>query len=588
MQTKQKTSKTMVKFLLGGLWSIGFFLGMTLASSGNISLSTQLVNDKDTLLTQIQTSQETLSSEYTRVLGPEIQTANYQSLICLGVIKDESLLQDMEGELWLLKTNLLQDYVNINADIFNLLNQYSVGLIDDNTYLTQYHKLTLDVQSFYDNNKVMIDQTYNKYLQKIFNTVEENKAYTQNNSELLSSINSKITKIQSTVNQFKLLEEGVFEINNALNLHQWSFFDTIQNTKIATVHMLQDEINQQIKKYDRKYTNNPELKKSYEQQRDSIVQNFSDKLDSIIHDSIGSWYDADQYEYLKTQIDLIKNRFYEENSSGEKLNCTKVIATDLDLDGYINDIELETKALKKDVSRGVWALIAVDSGVDIRQELLKSLKDAYISQYNKSIISFKNFVKTHNTISSSVIPQDTVKTQNIDVLALKKFIFNSPFKKGEISEGVKQLQLLLNKLWYYHGQIFGKYDTPTIEAVYQFQLAKWILKGVPWETAQGYMWPSTRNALNQEMSLLFKPTSLPSISKNPKDISWTIQKETNPFVPLLQKLSRRYNNQDIFKETMQKALANLSKQLEEWLSPSKTIVFENIIEAIQQYLAIAS
>lgn len=181
--------------------------------------------------TQIKSLDTKFHAEYQRLVTPEKLTAEYQSLRCLGVIQEDALLTQIEAELALLKKNMLLDYVRINAEIFNLLNQYSVGLINDTVYITQYEKLKLDTDAFLQTHKATLTNAEQKYLQRIFTFLESNKQYVSQNDELLSYLNQKILKIQNTISQFQTLEEGIFEINNALNLYQGNFLDTIQSTR---------------------------------------------------------------------------------------------------------------------------------------------------------------------------------------------------------------------------------------------------------------------------------------------------------------------------------------------------------------------
>jgi hypothetical protein len=59
------------------------------------------------------------------------------------------------------------------------------------------------------------------------------------------------------------------------------------------------------------------------------------------------------------------------------------------------------------------------------------------------------------------------------------------------------LQNLLVTLQLYSWAIDGIYNKATKNAVYQFQLSKWLLKGYENKPSVWWrMWPATRNALN--------------------------------------------------------------------------------------------
>ena len=169
---------SLIAIIFGGLLA-----SSTFASTGgtSLSLSEQLQTHKNTLESQLNTMETKFHSEYARLIAPEKLTANYQSLVCLGIIQEDDLMTNMENKLALLKKNMLEDYVDLNADIFNLLSQYSVGLIDDTVYRTQYERYILDANSFLTTNKTLIEKADQEYLQKIFSFLEKNKQYSNNN-----------------------------------------------------------------------------------------------------------------------------------------------------------------------------------------------------------------------------------------------------------------------------------------------------------------------------------------------------------------------------------------------------------------------
>jgi peptidoglycan hydrolase-like protein with peptidoglycan-binding domain len=173
---------------------------------------------------------------------------------------------------------------------------------------------------------------------------------------------------------------------------------------------------------------------------------------------------------------------------------------------------------------------------------------------------------------------------------LPDYVFDRPFEKGENSIGVKYLQTLLKKLGFYTYTINSTFDANTAEAVYKFQIAKGILKGVAGETAQGFVGPSTRSALNGEMKNQAAiapvaapvPTTIPEVITTP-EVTPTIA--TNPFLGLLNKMEAKYSSKDAFVALMYKARANVVlKAADETISVKQKMVLETIKEAVDLYL----
>jgi hypothetical protein len=58
---------------------------------------------------------------------------------------------------------------------------------------------------------------------------------------------------------------------------------------------------------------------------------------------------------------------------------------------------------------------------------------------------------------------------------------------------------MLRHYWFYNWELNNTYDTNTINAVHNFQVAAWILKSSDTKNpARGWMGPSTRKWLNEK------------------------------------------------------------------------------------------
>lgn len=77
--------------------------------------------------------------------------------------------------------------------------------------------------------------------------------------------------------------------------------------------------------------------------------------------------------------------------------------------------------------------------------------------------------------------------------------FTEAYKMWTIYYRIWDLQRLLQYLWFYDGEINNTYDKNTVNAVYDFQVAIWILDIDDTKNpGRWYLWPSTRDALNQK------------------------------------------------------------------------------------------
>ena len=92
-----------------------------------------------------------------------------------------------------------------------------------------------------------------------------------------------------------------------------------------------------------------------------------------------------------------------------------------------------------------------------------------------------------------VYPEPETETQEI------VRYFTEPYKKGQIYSRIWDLQDLLRYLGYYKLWTNYVYSKATINAVYDFQVAMWLIDVDDVNNpAKWYLWPETRNALNEK------------------------------------------------------------------------------------------
>lgn len=92
-----------------------------------------------------------------------------------------------------------------------------------------------------------------------------------------------------------------------------------------------------------------------------------------------------------------------------------------------------------------------------------------------------------------VYPEPETETQEI------VRYFTEPYKKGQIYSRIWDLQDLLRYLGYYKYWTNYVYSKATINAVYDFQVAMWLIDADDVNNpARWYLWPETRSALNEK------------------------------------------------------------------------------------------
>ena len=86
---------------------------------------------------------------------------------------------------------------------------------------------------------------------------------------------------------------------------------------------------------------------------------------------------------------------------------------------------------------------------------------------------------------------------NIEEQEIENY-FTEAYKVWKIYYKIWDLQRLLRYLWFYNWEINNTFDMNTVDAVFDFQVAMWILDANDKSPTRWYLWPSTRSALNQK------------------------------------------------------------------------------------------
>jgi len=76
--------------------------------------------------------------------------------------------------------------------------------------------------------------------------------------------------------------------------------------------------------------------------------------------------------------------------------------------------------------------------------------------------------------------------------------FTEAYRRWQIYGRIWDLQRLLQYLWFYNGDINNTFDNNTIDAVFDFQIAMWILAADDTSASRWSVWPKTREFLNKK------------------------------------------------------------------------------------------
>lgn len=549
---------------------------------------------KDTLSNYLETTYQMLSWKYTVNVLPLIKSPNYQSLVCLWIINPSTLWSDLLKEKDKIKSDLLWEYVLLSTDILLLEGKLKENLIDTMTYSAEKSRLEIKVTNFNQAWNSLIVSFESTYWTKMNLLSQDINKYISQNTELLKTLNDKVIKIQSAVENFKTLEDSILKLNNKIsdwNNIIWSLSDTKGNMEKTLSSKLDEYVTLKTNIYKQLIWLNDILSK----QKSMVIRLFSLDLDEKLQGNFSKWYDIKDYEYLKEQVQLLKNSFY----VNDNLNCSKILNTTLDLWSYFGTIDTKIQGMITKLNNWLVILNQSWSADSIRSDLVNWFKDFYFKNYDSTFNEFKNFSESqikilmakfdsnlNNQSNNNQSNNNQTNNQVENNFDIVKF-FTKAYKKNEKHENIKTLQNLLKSLSLYDWAVDWVYGQKVINAVYQFQLNNWLL--VWYEkrpNVWGWMGPATMKKLNEALTNIQSTSTTSSLNTETQNTkTWGIATiERSHLLTVLYNLEKKFASKDQYKTMLGKLLDVVNTKIENEVDSMKKNNIQNIKTAIQTYL----
>jgi len=529
------------------VWLISFFILIfiwtTFASTWtNVILTTSTYNgllsdylntQKTTLKTFFNTTYQNLYSEFSKTWLAIMKTLDYQSLVCLGTMKDIPLLSQMQKEKISLQSAMLKDFIDLDLQISTLEEKYNIQKNSDvslfdiwSTYESEKAKLKIQIDDLFQTYKTSIQSFETNYKLKIKSFVTDYNQYTTQNKDLIKSINDRILKIQTVISWFNSLDALAYQLNNLLG---WAsdYSSKIESLKYAGIGLLSNQIQSVINSQITKYPKLTLLSGDLVWQKESILNSYKTEMNSYLDTLFQKRYDRSKYNIIKDKIQKLQAKYYINNN---KFNCINILWSIDDTTNILTEINI----MKANINS--WILLAKGGtwSVVFQTEILNGFKNLYTTKLNQKLTDFQNFARKRvaqllqnttdnldsridnianlisgntwssnnlNTWSNNLNTWNTIPVQikTWTTLNIKPwFQFTKPFTNNQKNSEIATLQQLLKNLKFYNGAINSIYDKATINAVYAFQKANWLLRGYEKKPqTRWWMWPATRKALNK-------------------------------------------------------------------------------------------
>jgi len=466
------------------------------------SLLTYLSEQESGVIKTFTTTYTKLYSGFSTVGLTILKSPEYQILVCRWAIKDESLLSQLQKEKTTLMTSLKKDFVDLESQILTL---------EEKKRLLQQDKLNVfDAGATYEIGKNMLKslidtkvhlytwmiQTFDiNYTSKITNFLTNYQQYLTANKESLKALQEKLTKVQNITTAFEEIDTIVTTINTKVTWLDDSI-PKVESAKNKWMLLLDTTLQSLIETTIKRNKKIPNLNDELMRQKSYVVGQYQMDLDEYLTNIFQNRYNRNQYLTLKNQVRIFSTKFY---TTTNQLNCTNILAA-LDDD---STILANIRTMKSVVNSWLVKLEKEGISTAFKNQIYSGFQSIYLQKYKQRYIEYQNYIKDYlkgSITTNKNIPVSTGSIGNSipSIQTSKPYIFTKPFKIGQYDIGIKALQNILTKLQLYSGAIDGIYHKATIQAVYSFQLDKWLLKWYEKKPATWWrMWPATRNALNQ-------------------------------------------------------------------------------------------
>lgn len=474
-------------------WSFLALLGSLLL------INPSFANDKTTVSSwEIKTLRENLENKRNESLQLLSQTKNalekeigemskiqditlFKATTCLGVFEDQSEKYDLESMIKQKRNEILDQYIQLNADIQRLEYQ----LIQDPRSLQD------QIQNFSLDHEKALNNRQKSYQTEIKAIIQDFLKYVENNQELLNSLATKMDAIFAFEHSIEQAKESFHDFE-VLLAKSSKLLPSIQSATEKEQKSFQQLIENSWEKYFSANPNlDPILKTRILEEKTRIQTNFDKQAEILGYQFFSIIFSYKDYlDLLEKEIYLQEN-FYKTDKL--TLDCQKLLVSKKDLNLTLKS----TDTVAATLSKGLNAFTQKAAEKEISFQIFV---DPVLAEYQKAIKKQSNtLLQSFENILKQETQNQVVQGTNQDPLTT--IIFNQAFNKNSYHEQIKILQNYLKNWGYYLGEINGIYDQTTINAVYQFQLKEGILTGLEKDkSGYGRFGPATRNKVNQKIA----------------------------------------------------------------------------------------
>lgn len=450
---------------------------------------------------------------------------DYQSLVCLEIVQQVQPSKAFNDAVLALRNEILQNYLELDSRIKSI----ALWLPVDRT------KLQADIASFANTYATRVTQlisTYTTQLQSINNDV---LTYGAANRALLNSLHAKITQLNSISQQYASLEDVIFQFNNLLLAQEGNVLDAIGEQKNQAQTMLDQRLQAIIDQQVKRSSNMIGLAPLLQSRKRDVVRLYGLDFDDAMGEVVGTRYSRQAHDTLKEQMQTIRQTFY----TNDTLRCQNILTSQMDVDGYARVVAASIADMNRRLAIWVSALQATGSAEQIKQSLFRTFQ-SYTTRIEEEAAAMRSYATNQLSLLMDRATNQTTQLESLQAEKRRHDASRNDAEKAQIREAII----------------------------------------IQWRSL--YDAAATQSIRDQIKSLvgLFGVDLTPPV----QDAEWNAVETTNPFFPVVTKMAAKYSSPTTFATLMQAAVPVLQQRVDT-AAPAQRILLQQIIEAIQLYIA---
>ncbi len=478
--------------------SVGMFAYADTGTTYTGSLTTYIQTEKDAISTSFDTIYSGIVTKFSQTGIVITKSIEYQWLVCLWAMQNQSLLTQLQKDKTSFKIAFNKDFVELEKKVSDL--EEKKHLQDENgiimfdsgtTYQSEKEKLKKEIDNKSQLHRSLMTNFANTYTTQINEFITIFQSYLAANQQLLSGIKAKMIKVQNVQNEFAKISSGIQAINQKI-IGLDDLLQKMETAKtqgiIALDKILQSYISTTLKKYKKIQNISDELTT----QKLYMMGQYQMDIDQYVAKNLAQRYDNYAYITLQDDVEDFVETYY---SDTNQLNCKNILSSS------DTSAQLLSKIASFQTQINSWLVIAQKNNItsSFKNQIYSWFQALYIQKFTQRYTEYKTYLRWYiNSQLRDLAALTPIQTPvETPIQPPQKVLFTKPFKSGQYSEDIKSLQNILTTVWLYSWVIDGVYNPATKNAVYKFQLSKWLLKG--YEKKQSVRWyfgPATRNAIN--------------------------------------------------------------------------------------------